>query len=295
MAAPRQGSVRRIGILLVGLQTANLPALRYLILQLNRLQTTFEYEFLPTQDPERPDDEDVVEDEFFTMLRADFEIEKDRVKNAVPAFVDRYVAFLLTLNSKYKLQEEPPDYFIVVSLARFDDGFYAARKAQVSVLALGNWDPVMAPPSILESILTFVVRESLASISPRLNRSIHLGTNGCVCDFTANLDEARIKVLSSFVCEHCRTALREEGHGVLVEEVQTVLSRDWLGTVDNPSCPAAIVAKLGYNLFATKGFSATPWEKTLARASEEGIKQIVFLIASVILAVVLVWLGLKPK
>lgn len=294
MTVHRPGSVRRIGIVLVGLESANLPALRFLILQLNRLQTTFEYEFLPIRHPDPPDD-DPGEDEFFTMLRADFELERTRVRKAIPQFTSRYRAFLIRLNERYTLQEEPPDYFIVVSLAKFDDGFYAIREKQVSVLALGNWDPVMAPPSILESILTFVVRESIASVSHRLRGSIHLGTKGCICDFTANLDEARIKVLSAFVCAHCSRALRDEGLGVLISEAQTVLSREWLGTVDDPSCPAAIIAKLGYNLFATKGFSATPWERTLARLSEEGVKQIGIIIGGVILAAFLVWLGFKPK
>ena len=294
MAHLRPGSVRRIGIVLVGLEAANLPALRFLILQLNRLQATFEYEFLPLRHPD-PKEDDPGENEFFTMLRAEFELKRKHVRAAVPLFTSTYHAFLLELNDAYTLQEEPPDYFIVVSLAKFDDGFYAIREKQVSVLALGNWDPVMAPPSILESILTFVVRESIASISHRLRGSIHLGTKGCVCDFTANLDEARIKVLSAFVCAHCARALREEGLGVVVSEVQTVLSREWLGTVDDPSCPASIIAKLGYNLFATKGLSATPWERILARVSEEGVKQIGIVIGGVILAALLVWLGFKPK
>ena len=272
----------RIGILLVGLQQANIAALRFLVLQMNRVQVTFEYEFLPVPD-----------DDFIRHLKRGDVLDRDEIKARIPAFTDRYRSVLAKQNIAYGLQEEPAEHFVVVSLARFADQFYSTRRQAFSVLALGNWERFMAPPSILEFILTLIVREAVAAISPSLRGSVHLGTKGCLFDFTPSLDEVRFKVLGAFVCGHCSSALQTDGYPQVAAEIRSVLGKGWLGRVDDPGSPAAMVAKLGYNLFTTKGLKATPWEKILGTLQEEGVKLVLAVIGSVVGALVLVWLGLK--
>jgi hypothetical protein len=47
--APSSGQCVRIGIVVAATPKHQIPALRYLLLQLNTLQSLFEYEFLPTE------------------------------------------------------------------------------------------------------------------------------------------------------------------------------------------------------------------------------------------------------
>ena len=273
---------KRIGLLLVGLEQANTVALRFLVLQMNRLQQTFEYEFLPVPD-----------DEFILQLRRSEVLVRNDVKEQMPGFAERYRNSLAKQKIEYGLRETPPEYFVIVSLARFDDEFYSTRRHALSVLALGNWERFMAPPSILEFIFTLVVREAVAAIAPPLRGSVHLGTKGCLCDFTASLDEVRFKVLGAFVCAHCSTALQAAGYPQLTAEICSVLGRDWLGRLDDAQSPAAVVAKLGYNLFTTKGLKATPWESVLSTLQEEGVKLVLAVLGSVIGAIILFRLGLR--
>jgi hypothetical protein len=211
----------RIGIVLSGLEETNLDALRYLILELNRLQGSFEFEFysLPPDDP-------------FLRHLGTQEVDRERTKDLIPPFAERCRAHLEMENETFGLQEPPPPYFIVVCLARFSDSFYSARKGIVSVLALGNWERHMAPPSIFEFLLTLITREAVAAVSPSLRGSIHLGTKGCLFDFTPHLGDAKFKVLSAFICAHCRAALETNHLSQLKEEILTLLEKKWLGRVD---------------------------------------------------------------
>jgi hypothetical protein len=150
----------------------------------------------------------------------------------------------------------------------------------------------MAPPSLVEFILTFLARESVAAVSPRLKASVHLGTKGCLCDFTESIAEAREKVLNGFVCSYCRQAMIEDGLPELPGELRHVLDRSWLGTPLNPASPAGIAFNLGYDLFVTKGLKATHWESLRSTLRQEGIKQIGAVATAIVVAALLLVLGL---
>lgn len=274
---------RRIGIVLNGLEKkANTVAIRYLVLQMNRLQRTFEYEFLPFP-----------EDDYLESLRSSGAVSRSAIRAGAPEFQQRYVRYLTSLNGQYSLKEAPPDYFVVVCLATFDDDYYATRQDGVSVIALGRWERHMAPPSIVEFLLTIIVREAVSSVSPQLRGSVHLGTKGCLFDFTYDLDDVRFKVLNAFVCNHCVMALTADHLPRLPNEIQKVLSKKWLGLSSKAGSPAAIASKLGHDLFTTKGLQPTFWEQLLKVFREEGTKQVLAIVGIILGAFLLAWLGLK--
>jgi len=276
--------VKRIGILLGGLEKKNLLALRFLVLRMNSLQSTFEYEFLPING----------KDDFVKMLSGTTSlVSRGWVKTEADSFVDRYQNFLEDLINGYKLKESTPDHFVLITTAKFSDNFYSTRRNRLSVLALGNWKRFMAPPSIVEFILTLIVRESVAVVSPSLRGSIHLGTKGCLCDFTPSLGEVRYKVLNGFVCEHCRQALQRDGLTNLAHELTIILGKEWLGELTHVHSPANTALKLGYNLFIAKGLDVTPWEKFVITIQEESVKQLLTILGAVLIAGILLWLGLK--
>ena len=275
--------VKRIGLLLCGFKKINLSALKYLILQMNSLQRTFEYEFLPTKPG----------DKFLEFMSSKSPINREKVKDKIPAFIDDYKKYLSSQIASYQLKESLPDYFVLVTMARYSDNFYSTRKGDLSVLALGNWKRAMSPPSLLEFILTLIVREALSSVSKSLRGSIHLGTKGCLCDFTPYLEEVRLKVLSAFICNHCRKALQHDKLPTLADEITLILRKHWIGQSSEPNSPASIALKLGYNLFTTSGIKATYWERFVISMHQEGIKQLIKVIGGIILAGLLLWLGLK--
>lgn len=147
-------------------------------------------------------------------------------------------------------------------MARFSDEHYGLKRQRVHVQALGNWEKRKAPPSIFEFILAMLMQQAAGLAAPSLSKSIHLGTKGCLFDFTANLGEARYKALQGFVCSVCRDRLQKDNAPQIADDVVKILSMDWLGKLEDPLCPAGIVKKLGYDLFLTQGIKPSVLEKT---------------------------------
>jgi len=280
--------VKRIGIILADMGKVNVPVLKFLILHMNTLQQTFEFEFLPT-----------CKDEFLQKLSKQTSVNRNEIKGAVPSFLDRYQKYLQEEVAAYRIKdiELPTDHFILLSMACFNDNYYTTRKNGLAILAPGNWEASMAPPSLIEFICTLILRESVAFISTSLSGSVHLGTKGCLCDFTASLSEVRLKVLNGFVCSYCRAALQSDGFAILADELVYILGKDWIGTSTDPRTPAGIAANLGYDLFITKGLKASKWEIMLTLLQQEGVKQLISIIGAVLqfilIALLILWLGLK--
>lgn len=283
--------VKRIGILLSDLGKLNTSVLKFLVLQINTQQQAFEFEFLPVE----------IGDEFLRKLSDSVLVNREAIRAASPSFLDRYQHTLREEITDYHIQDiELPNYFILITMARFNDNYYSLRQGELSILALGNWERWMAPPSIIECILTLVLREALSVVCPALRGSIHLGTRGCICDFTSSLGDTRIKVLSGFICHSCSTKLDAQGLHSLSKKLVPILSKEWFGNTNTPGTPASIVSNLGFNLFTTRGVEPSLQERILNWLKQEGSKQIISIIGAIIqfilIALVtffLVRLGLK--
>jgi hypothetical protein len=286
MLEQRTPGAERIGIL-SAMDDVNDAALRFLILHLNVVQKGFEFEFVLYD----------LDDPLMTVLRDDRPVDREAVGRELPAFHGRCLNLLTGVAAGFRTAESPPDYFIVLTTARFTDNYYSLRRHGVSVIALGNWRRRMAPPSILEFILTLTVREAVSARSAGLRGSTHLGTKGCLCDVTPSLADVRQKVLSSFLCEFCRTCLVDDGQADLIPEIEKMLAKSWLGASADPSAPAGIVSALGHDLFIVKGLKPTVWESLRSTLRQDGAKQLLTLTqavaAALIIALLLLVFGLK--
>jgi hypothetical protein len=137
----------RIGILLGDLGEVNTIALKYLIVHLNTLQTDFEFEFFLADK----------HDPVLKLTSKKSEIDRNSLRSELPAFLKRTQAFLSDFTEGYKLsQATVPDKFILLTMAKFNDGYYSVRVAGMNVIALGNWERHMAPPSLLGIVKYFV-------------------------------------------------------------------------------------------------------------------------------------------
>jgi len=269
--------------MLDGFGKTNLSAFRFLVLRMNSVQHTFEFEFLPTK----------ADDPFIKHFSSRSKIDRDVIKDDIPSFLGRHKEFLVFSILNFDLKEIPPDYFILITMARFSENYYAVRNKGLSILALGNWQRFMAPPSLLEFITTLILQESVAAIYPSLQSLFHFGTKGCLFDFTSIINDVKYKVLNAHICYSCRMALARSNHPNLADELTYVLSKEWLGNPSEPTSPASITSKLGYNLFTTKGLEATTWEKFVQTIQQEGVKQLITIVSGIALTALLLWLGLK--
>lgn len=277
-------SPTRVGVILADLGKLNTSALKYLIVHTNTLQSSIEFEILSP----------IGDYPLLLALKDQALADREECRTMIPDFYARLVEQFERDQDEYGLSDRTlPSNFVVISRARFNDEHFGLKKGQVHVQALGDWERKMAPPSILEFIVILLMRQAASFVVPSLGKSVHLGTKGCLFDFTPNLDEARYKALQSFICSTCRDKMRASGASRLAVDLANVLDLNWLGTTVDPHSPAAIVANLGYNLFLTKGVRPTVWETVRSILRDEATKEIIKLIFAILLAVVVAHWSLK--
>lgn len=274
---------RKIGIVICESENVNVEALKYFILTLNKLQTIFEYQLLPYDRKNR----------MLQILSSENVRDREEVRSLVGGFVIDFREYLNKHNDEFGLIDDFPDHYVIISFVKFHDEYYSMRKNNISVIGLGYWEREMAPPTVLEFILTLIMRESIASICNPLKKSVHLGTKGCLCDFTNDLGEARYKVLIGYICDHCKNELVKDGHTNLLHEFEKLLSKEWMGKRDDPSSPAGIIKNLGFDLFCTKGFQKTAYEKFIDKLPEEAAKTFATIILTAIFTAVPTYFGIK--
>ncbi len=274
----------RVAVVLAALGKLNVTALKYLVVHLNTLQTSVEFEILSPSP----------EDELLVILGEGKIVDRDKCRAMLPDFHERVTRFITAEQKACDLADQSlPDNFVVISLAKFTDEHYGLKEKHVHVQALGNWARHMAPPSILEFIVVLLMRQAASFVVPALSKSFHLGTKGCLFDFTSDLGEARYKALQSFICNTCRSRMQESGAIHLADDITHVLDFGWLGTTSDPHCPAGIVGKLCYDLFLTKGLQPSWWETVRSILRDEVTKELIKLAFAIFLAALLVLLGLK--
>lgn len=275
----------RLGVIVMPARKLNESALQFLILAMNKEQARFQFEFYDLSPADHP---------LLEILGSGKTVDRAKAEGHMSDFVERARACIDSRSKQMELAgEEPPEHFVIVSQCRFDDNYYSSGNGDVSVLALGNWKRAMAPPSFVEFVQALLVREAVGALCPSLTGSVHLGTKGCLLDFTERLADARQKVFRGYVCHHCRSRMQQDGQPVLANTVTHLLDREWLGQPTDPRAPAGVMINLRYDLFTAKGRQETPIEVFLTALRQEGAKQIATTVGAVLVAILIYILGVK--
>jgi hypothetical protein len=271
----------RVGVIPIPVDDLNRVALKFLVLHINTLQSVFEFEFLP-----------VIDDPFLRALSARKPIDRVALRDAMPSFAARYIDFLASEAELYKLRPQMPHHLTVVCAATFNDHFYSSQSDGAGVIALGDWSSAMAPPSFLEFVYTLLLRSAVGAAFLGDHPS-HYPTRGCLLDFNADLDDVRFKVLNAHICSTCANTLTHASSDDTVLQLRRVLAKTWVGNPSVRGTPAAIIAKLGYDLFLTSGMKPSRWEKAKVKLEEEWVKHVLDFAGKLLLAAALVWFGWK--
>jgi hypothetical protein len=274
----------KIGILSSPINNPTLEsALKYLVLTQNTVQKSIEFSFVP----EPP------ESEFLYYLASKQPISRSKVKDDAGTFLRDYWDWAAATAEGYHLVPAERIPIIFISNATFDDNYYATGLDDWGIIALGNWQRYMAPPSILEFFLILIVKRAVRLACEKNWPGSHLTTKGCLLDFTADLADARYLILNGFICNRCRTVLSELLSESFVQDIELLISKTWIGSREEHTSIATNTKKLGYDLFVTKGIEPTIFERLAIMLEKEGVKTILNILAALAIAGLLIWLGLK--
>lgn len=273
----------KIGIILNFSENINVTALKYLILYQNVIQESIEFQILPN-----PQDSTLLD-----KLKTNAELNREDIEEEIKNYEESYLEWLNKRALEYGLRSENHDCVVVVSMAKFSDNYYLSWGKEWAIIALGHWERVMAPPSVFESILTLLLQVTIDVACGEDWPRRHHSTKGCTFDFTASLSDARYKALTGYICSTCEKTIVESCSERFFNDVKKLHTKDWLGTPDSPSVASLTVKKLGYDLFYTKGVKPSFSERIRQTLEEELVKNILKIMGTIIVAVILVWLGLK--
>lgn len=284
----------RVGVLCIGLDHTTEAAFRVLAVQMNRLQADFEFSLLESHD----DEPLLAALQGGALLEWRSQQAGHSLAELVPSLATRYdvepigpgePAAPAPNGSAFR-----PAWLVVVSTARYSDNWYSHRATPASVLCLGLWDRHCAPPSVVDFLLTLLVREAIAAAVPSFRRSGHDATKGCLLDHTGRLTDARLKALNAFICSDCQHAIDQHRPGLSASSLR-LLRRDWLGRSDDPKSPAGMAANLGYDLFQSRGLKPTTRERLALKLEDETIKMIVSVVGALVLVALGAVLGVTLK
>lgn len=299
--APRPVSV---ALVLAHFPKRHVVAFKYFVLLLNRLQQTFEFAFY---DPP-------VEHALMKLLRKRWAfpwtrhskpnkesgpigrnlVDPDDARPHLVPFAETLKAVAEERIKRFDLAPAFPQQVIIISRATLSNYHYLIRKQKVSLLALGEWDRSMAPPSAAEFLQLVVLRAAYSATEKGAWNTIHLGTRSCVFDFTRNLQDTRMMTLVGLgVCGDCENALKKDGFVRSPAELRFVAEKTWLGKRSEPGTPANIMARFGYDLYFTRGFTSTFAERLRQLLEEDAAKELIKLVYLVVGTALLIWWRLK--
>jgi hypothetical protein len=170
---------------------------------------------------------------------------------------------------------------IIVTETPLAGGYFAAADRGLAIVTIAGWNRNYAPPSALEFILHNVQRYALHFVFSLGN---HYPTRGCVWDFDANVEDARIETTLGYLCSACERKLAEHASPSVVDEVKHLLSHDWIGkTEDYGSVAGNLRRVFGFDLARTKGLSRGVFEQILEEGGKEALKYLVPLVLGLLL------------
>ena len=183
------------------------------------------------------------------------------------------------------------------------------------IITSKNWEKYRSPPSLFEYISATVFRCALESLSRELElekneikelkflrKKSHKVTRGCMFDFT----HRRASVSIFKLCFGCQKKLgllekliRQKDYNWnvnLVDDVSTIVSKEWVGTPEKRDSPLFNLKKMyKYDVDRNSGFYKK-WHQRIKDSMIDNLAQwiVVPTIAGIISIILYVIFGIKP-
>jgi uncharacterized membrane protein YqaE (UPF0057 family) len=174
--------------------------------------------------------------------------------NACQSAVSSYDAWFKQKGRLYDVIECPS---IIITEAPIDGGFISFTRGEIGLISTANWRKMFKPVSALDYILMSVQR-----LTVRLAFSNQIGshypTRGCLWDFDHHQPDARISILSGYICETCRMKLVEAVGEPSYAQLEALIGNTWLGNKTDQYLTASVLAHVyKYDLSRSTGLSAS--------------------------------------
>jgi hypothetical protein len=206
-------------------------ACKFLIGNLNKVQTYFEFVF--------PEQVDYLESTFSDDLFEEFK----------------------QLTSKF-----PEQYFVGITTPSFKDNLFWNKEGKLAIITTYRWGKDFAPPSVFEYIVSCILGSLVQMVTDKEGKSMvgsHRETKGCLLDYCFFKDDFRVKIPTGLICDDCKAAIKTSmGEDFLLSVEKMWDFKKWLGEPDNPETVAYNMKKFfKVDLYKDTGFYKSGWDK----------------------------------
>jgi hypothetical protein len=238
-------TVKRLKIALLFGNPPNLDkyALKYFILSLNKLQSSYEF-FFP-----------------------------DSNSYAFTKSVCRNKTCNSDLEAFAEISGIIADYHIAIITIPFDNDDFSSADNKTAVITTVGWEKYFSPPSLFEFILygifdSLIYSDLLPGQSDEdndeegINYNSHADTWGCISDFTRDKFDSRIDIILGYICDEHKEAIREYYGEFYLKEITQILERKWIGNIsEQGSIAYQLKHVFKFDINKDSGFNKTLWEK----------------------------------
>jgi hypothetical protein len=259
------GKIRRrekVVIILSSKPNFNEFALKYFILSMNQIQSTYEFTF-PEKDNIFYNEESYTDEALFASF--------DDVKKNIEF-------------------EGKPAYFINIITPEIEGNLFFVCSDRVAFITTDVWQRLFSPPSLFEYLLNSIAAV-LIFMHPKLGLNSHSDTRGCALDYTRYKMDAKVDTSLGYLCDSCRKAIAEHIGTDYLKDVSTMISRKWIGDIGTFDSVAHNLKRFfKFDINKDSGFNKTFWERA-KESLPEIPKEAILLILSFITGAVIAWLS----
>jgi len=223
----------KIAILLTSKPNFNEFALKYFILSMNNIQSTYEFVF-----PE-------IDEYFYT--------EKKYKRDSL---FDSFTKVKIEIDF-----EGEPDYFINIIQSKIEGNWFFACNGNVAFITTDMWERLFSPPSLFEYLL-HSISAALIFMHPKLDLDSHSETRGCTLDYTRDKKDDRVDISLGYLCDDCKQAIVEGAGLDYLNDISIMVGRKWIGDINDFSSVAYNLKHFfKFNINKQSGFNKTFLER----------------------------------
>lgn len=256
---------KKIAVLFLSEPTFDKHACEFMILNLNKIQSCFEFEFPEFETPPSSSTD-------YSRLE------------------DLFSRFHETLEDLERRGKTRGDYYVGIASVGMGENLFWYIEKNTTIITTNGWEKLFSPPSLFEYLihaLTAALVQMISATETTTFLGSHRETRGCLMDYTYYKKDDKVDISLGYICDECRTQI----NSVLGKEValciEKMSSRNWIGEVENIGSVAYDLKKFfKVDLNKDTGFSKSFWEKAKEYFPEVP-KEVILIVATAVITYLL--------
>jgi hypothetical protein len=230
--------VIKIHIYFLSKSEVNEDAAKYFILNLNKVQSYFEYHFIETKG---------------YLLK----------KNEVYSFEDLLEKFNKFIDKNHEQIKkikgrdiETADINIGIIDSTLENNLYFAYDNKKAIITVKDWKKSFYPPTVLEYLTSCIIQSTFYGLTNGLGS--HWETSGCLFDYTYNKLDKKSGMCLGFICDKCKKLIDKK----YIKCINSMMVNKWIGDPNSFGSVAFNLKKI-YKIDINKdtGLEKTRWAK----------------------------------